>query len=57
MPMALDKALETPEKQNLLAALKANQWNRQATAEQLDINRTTLYKNMKRYGLDLPDGA
>ena len=54
--MSLDKALETPEKQILLAALKANQWNRQATAEQLDINRTTLYKKMKRYGLDLPEG-
>ncbi|HVT83536.1 MAG TPA: sigma-54 dependent transcriptional regulator [Phycisphaerae bacterium] len=57
MAMSLDKALETPEKQILLAALKANQWNRQATAEQLDINRTTLYKKMKRYGLDLPEGA
>ncbi len=56
-PTSLDKALETPEKQILLAALKANQWNRQATAEQLDINRTTLYKKMKRYGLDLPEGA
>ena len=50
--MALEKAMEGPEKQILLAALKANQWNRQATAEQLDINRTTLYKKMKRYGLE-----
>jgi DNA-binding NtrC family response regulator len=57
VPTSLDKALETPEKQILLAALKANQWNRQETAEQLDINRTTLYKKMKRYGLDLPEGA
>ena len=55
-PMPLHKAIETPEKQILLAALKANQWNRQMTAEQLDINRTTLYKKMKRYGLDFPEG-
>jgi DNA-binding NtrC family response regulator len=54
-PTPLDKALEGPEKQILLAALKANNWNRQATAEQLDINRTTLYKKMKRYGMDLPE--
>jgi len=56
-PMPLRLAIETPEKQILLAALKANHWNRQLTAEQLDINRTTLYKKMKRYGMDLPDGA
>ncbi|MGN6367507.1 MAG: sigma-54-dependent transcriptional regulator [Phycisphaerae bacterium] len=52
----LHAALEAPEKAILLAALKANHWNRQLTAEKLDINRTTLYKKMKRYGLDLPDG-
>jgi transcriptional regulator of acetoin/glycerol metabolism len=53
----LKTAIEGPEKQILLAALKANDWNRQVTAEQLDINRTTLYKKMKRYGLDVPDDA
>ena len=56
-PTPLKLAIEGPEKQILLAALKANQWNRQLTAEQLDINRTTLYKKMKRYGMDLPEGA
>ena len=29
----------------------------ETTAEQLDINRTTLYKKMKRYGVDLPEDA
>jgi transcriptional regulator with PAS, ATPase and Fis domain len=53
----LEKAMELPEKQILLAALKANNWNRQVTAEQLDINRTTLYKKMKRYGMDLPENG
>ena len=52
----LHAALEGPEKAILLAALKANHWNRQLTAEKLDINRTSLYKKMKRYGLDLPEG-
>jgi DNA-binding NtrC family response regulator len=56
-PMPLKDALEMPEKQILLAALKANHWNRQLTAEQLDINRTTLYKKMIRFGLNVPDGA
>ena len=51
-PMPLKQALEGPEKRILEAALKAHGWNRQLTAEQLGINRTTLYKKMKRYGLD-----
>jgi DNA-binding NtrC family response regulator len=51
-PMSLREALEEPEKRILEAALRANGWNRQLTAEQLGINRTTLYKKMKRYGLD-----
>ena len=51
-PTALSRAMEDPEKQILLAALRANGWNRQVTASQLDINRTTLYKKIKQYGLD-----
>ncbi|MDX2115715.1 MAG: sigma-54 dependent transcriptional regulator [Planctomycetota bacterium] len=52
VPMPLEKALEEPEKRILLKALHANNWNRQATADQLQINRTTLYKKIKAYGLD-----
>jgi DNA-binding NtrC family response regulator len=48
----LQEALAGPEKRILLAALRANDGNRQATADQLGINRTTLYKKMKKYGLN-----
>jgi DNA-binding NtrC family response regulator len=48
----LKTALEGPERAILRAALEANHWNRQETAKALDINRTTLYKKMKRYGLE-----
>ena len=54
-PMALKKAIAEPEKRILLAALAANNWNRLATADQLQINRTTLYKKMKRYQIDHED--
>jgi two-component system response regulator HydG len=47
----LKEALEGPEKQLILQALEALNWNRQETARVLDINRTTLYKKMKKYGL------
>jgi two-component system response regulator AtoC len=54
-PMALEEALREPERHILLKALRANAWNRQKTADQLQINRTTLYKKMKSYGLDDAD--
>jgi DNA-binding NtrC family response regulator len=51
-PTPLAAALEEPERRILLKALRANDWNRQQTADDLDINRTTLYKKMKALGLD-----
>jgi DNA-binding NtrC family response regulator len=51
-PLPLREALEEPEKQIILAALQANDWNRQKTAEVLGINRTTLYKKIKHFGLE-----
>ena len=49
--MSLKKALAGPEKDIIRQALEANHWNRQATARALTINRTTLFKKMKHYGL------
>lgn len=44
----LREALLEPERRIILAALEANDWNRGATARQLQIDRTTLYKKMKQ---------
>jgi len=49
----LSAALELPERQIIECALKRNSWNRQSTAAELDINRTTLYKKMRKYRLDV----
>ena len=60
MPMGLrplKEALEEPEKQIIIHALQALNWNRQETARVLDINRTTLYKKMKKYGLLIDEPA
>lgn len=43
------------EAQFLLAALKRNAWNRQATAEELGIHKTTLYRKIHKLNLNLPD--
>jgi DNA-binding NtrC family response regulator len=47
----LKAALATPEKQLILDSLESHGWNRQDTAAALGINRTTLYKKMKKYGI------
>ncbi len=51
-PAPLKTALEQTEREVIAAALKANAYNRQATAQALKIERTTLYKKIKRYGLE-----
>lgn len=48
---SLKAALASPEKQLILDALESHGWNRQETADFLGINRTTLYKKMKKYGI------
>ena len=52
-PMPLAQALQTPERRIIESALRRNNFNRQLTAAELDINRTTLYKKMKKYRLDV----
>jgi DNA-binding NtrC family response regulator len=55
VPMALEEALREPERRIILRALKANAFNRQKTADDLKINRTTLYKKMKALGIEVDE--
>lgn len=47
----LRDALKDPEKDLIIKALESVAWNRKEAAHVLDINRTTLYKKMVKYGL------
>ena len=47
----LKGGLKYAEKEIILAALERNKWRRQKTAEELNINRVTLYNKMKKYGI------
>ena len=49
---SLRSAMAVPERQIILDALESNGWNRQNTARTLGINRTTLYKKMKKFGIE-----
>ena len=39
----------------ILDVLKRNNWNRLATAKELGIHKTTLFRKIKRLGIELPD--
>ena len=48
---SLKDALREPEKDIILNILKEVNWNRKKAADILNINRTTLYNKMKKFGL------
>ncbi|MCE2881044.1 MAG: sigma 54-interacting transcriptional regulator, partial [Planctomycetaceae bacterium] len=47
----LAESMRAPERDALLAALRANGWNRSRTADSLGINRATLYRKMRDLGI------
>ena len=49
---SLAKALHAPEKRIIQRALRQKGGNKRATAKKLGISRSTLYKKLKKYGLD-----
>ncbi len=50
--ITLEEALEEPERRIIMDALRAKNWNRNETAAALGINRTTLYKKIKKLGIE-----
>ncbi len=50
----LKSALADPERRMIVESLEAHGWNRQQSARSLGVNRTTLYKKMKRHGIVAP---
>ncbi|MEM8783051.1 MAG: sigma 54-interacting transcriptional regulator [Planctomycetota bacterium] len=54
VPRPLSEAMLEPERRILRQALEANGWNRSETARQLGIDRTTLYKKIRKFRLDEP---
>ncbi|MBN1476418.1 sigma 54-interacting transcriptional regulator [Candidatus Sumerlaeota bacterium] len=50
----MGRTLEELEAQIILAALRRHGWHRLETARELGINKTTLWRKMKRLGIQLP---
>ena len=52
--MTTAASLEDLERSFLVAALRDNNWNRLATAKQLGIHKTTLFRKIRALGLTIP---
>jgi DNA-binding NtrC family response regulator len=53
--MVADQSLQEIEKAHILAILGENDWNIKKSADILQIDRSTLYSKIKRYGIHRPD--
>jgi DNA-binding NtrC family response regulator len=53
----LKDALEEPEKEIIRSALGAFGWSRAKAADALGINRSTLFKKMRKFELEAPEGV
>lgn len=51
----LENARESSETQSILDALKRNRYNRLATAKELGVHKSTLFRKIKRLGIRLPE--
>ncbi len=51
----IDEALHSVETQVIIDALKRNRYNRLTTARYLGIHKSTLFRKIKKLGIDLPN--
>ena len=47
--------LEDCERRAIISALKENNWNRLAAANQLGIHKTTLFRKIRKFAIELPE--
>ena len=52
LPPCSDNPLEDAEKLALLAALEQHRWHMTQTAAQLGVSRNTLYRKLRRHGIE-----
>ena len=51
------ESLDDAERAFLVSLLEKNAWNRAATARELGVHKTTLWRKMKRLGIEAPSAA
>lgn len=53
--LGTDLSFEEVERRFIVSVLEKNGWNRQAAANELKIHKTTLFRKIKKLGIQLPD--
>jgi transcriptional regulator of acetoin/glycerol metabolism len=48
-------SLKNVERENILQMLERNNWNRLATANEMGIHKTTLFRKIKQLKIHLPE--
>ena len=51
----IQQARRSSEQEAILAALERNHYHRLATARELGMHKSTLFRKLKKYGIDLPE--
>jgi PAS domain S-box-containing protein len=54
-PIGMAASLKSAEVRVILEALKRNHYNRRATARELGLHKSTLYRKFRRLGINLPE--
>lgn len=54
--MSLDAAVGSAEERVILEALRRNNYNRRLAAEELGMHKSTLFRKLRRLGIELPPG-
>ena len=53
--MTLDAVVDSTETRVIMEALERNEYNRRATAEELGMHKTTLFRKLHRLSIKLPE--
>ena len=54
-PVPSERTLKDVERDTLITTLRSHHYNRALTARELGIHKTTLYRKIREYGIELPD--
>ena len=54
-PLSMEESVGLSEKENILKALKNNNYNRLAAAQELGVHKSTLFRKLSKYHITLPE--
>ncbi len=54
-PLSMEESVGLSEKENIIKALKNNNYNRLAAAQELGIHKSTLFRKLNKYHITLPE--